>query len=97
MIYLPNTIYIASIITYIQQQISDASMYTQARENQIVTQMSYKQVCSRFLQNSETPPKNHQRKYQIKGRLLDKLCSTKTLVLGTSLLGSIPKNKSRKT
>ena len=43
MIYLPNTIYIASIITYhIQQQISDAAMYTQARENQIVTQMSYK-------------------------------------------------------
>ena len=29
---------------YVQQQISDASMYTQARENQIVTQMSHKQV-----------------------------------------------------
>ena len=27
---------------YVQQQISDASMYTQARDNQIVTQMSYK-------------------------------------------------------
>ena len=54
MIYLPNTIYIASIITYnVQQQISDASKYTGQRESNCNS--NELQVCSRFLQNSETP------------------------------------------
>ena len=96
MIYLPNTIYIASIITYMYNNKLVMLPYTQARDNQIVTQMSYKyaQDFYKILKHLQYLQKW---KYQIKDRFLDKLCSTKTLVLGISLLGSIPKNKSRKT